>query len=716
MSDGSLFSPNWFRVAELRPQLGVQIRVRRQSGRDTRWYVFTDSSSGRQHRLNETAYQFAGRCNGNRTTADIWHSLLEKLGDQAPTQNELIALIGKLSAIGILQIDKTENLDILFQQTKQRSNRQFRSRLNPLNLRFSLLNPSQLLNRLDKVALTLFQPWMLAAWLLLVCMALIAAITHWHELSAHAGSHMLTPRYLLLSWLCFPLIKALHELAHGLAIRRWGGEVTDMGIALLVLVPAPYIDASAAAAFRSAYQRAMVSAAGIMLELAIAALALLLWLQVENGLLRDTVFVLAFIGSVSTLLFNGNPLLRFDGYYVVIDLLDLPNLAARSNHYWLYLIQRYLLKIPGAQSPEPARGERGWLVLYAPASWLYRFFVGLWISFWLASQSFWLGAAIGISLLYFTLIRPLLNAVGFVFFSPGLGAEKLRPRLIATATFVLVLLGLISIPLPYTTVAEAVIWPPEQAMLRAQTEGFVTDLSVPDGESVQAGQEIFTLEDPRLLTKQQQLQAKLGSLLGEQYQSFLNNSIKAQNLEHAMLGLKAEQTRIEERLSQLVVRAQISGRLVMPLQQDLPGKFVKQGQMLGYVFSPDQVRLWAVVDERDIALVRERTQAIRVRLADKPNTDVEAAMTRQTPAATQTLPSPALGDRAGGDRMTDPTDKDGVKTLEPVFLIELSLPANVSQRVGTRAWVHFEHSPEPLAKRWSRRIRQLFLKHFSDSR
>ena len=325
MSAESLFSPNWFRVADLRPLLGGHVQVRRQPSRDALWYVFSDTSTGRQHRLNDVAYQFAGRCNGHHSTQQIWEALLEKMGDHAPSQEEIIQLIGHLSESCMLQVDKLSDVEALFERHESRASKQRRSGMNPLAFRLNLFNPDALLRRFDGMGQQIFRTWVLGVWGLIVGLALTGAFTHWSELRAHAATYLLTPRYLILMWLCFPVIKAVHELAHGLAVRRWGGEVTQMGITLLVLVPAPFVDASAASAFRHTYQRVMVSAAGIMVELLIAAFALFIWLNTEPGLLRDAAFVFAFIGSVSTVLFNGNPLLRFDGYYVLSDALNLPD-------------------------------------------------------------------------------------------------------------------------------------------------------------------------------------------------------------------------------------------------------------------------------------------------------------------------------------------------------------------------------------------------------
>ena len=715
MSADSLFSPNWFRVARLHPRLGGHVQVRRQPSRDRLWVIFNDTATGRQHRLNDIAYQFAGRCNGQHTVNEIWETLLDHLGDHAPSQEEIVRLIGELVESGMLQVEKLSDVETLFERHEERAGKLRRSALNPLSFRVPLFNPDRLLRSLDGFGQQLFRTWVLGLWVLIVGLALLSAFTNWNELRAHAATYLLTPRYLILMWLCFPLIKAVHELAHGLAVRRWGGEVTQMGLALLVLVPAPYVDASAATVFRPAYQRVMVSAAGIMTELLIAALALMVWLNIEPGLLRDIAFICLFIGGVSTVLFNGNPLLRFDGYYMLSDALNLPNLAPRSHRYWAYLAQRYLLKLPGATSPQPGRGERVWLLLYAPLSWLYRLFVGMLIIFWIASKSFFLGLAAGGFLLVTTLAQPIYRGLRFAFYSPVLGTQRLRARVIAACAVGVGVLVVGVMPLPATTVAEGVVWLPEKAQLRAETAGFVVKLVAHDGQTVQPGQLVAVLEDPTLLSRQQDLQGQYDALQSEHYQAFLSNPLKAKNADEALQQVGAELARIQERLAQLEVRAQTGGTLVMPRQEDLPGAFMKQGAMLGYVFSPEEVRVRAVVDEKDIALVRERTVGVDVLLAERARQQLRASLTRETPAATKILPSPALGDRAGGSRMTDPADKEGIKTLEPVFLVDLTLPPDATRRVGGRAWVHFDHGAEPLAVQWGRRVRQLFLKHFSPS-
>jgi putative peptide zinc metalloprotease protein len=186
----------------------------------------------------------------------------------------------------------------------------------------------------------------------------------------------------------YPFVKALHELGHGYAVKKWGGEVREMGIMLLVLMPMPYVDASSSLAFRSKWQRAFVSGAGIMVELGLAALALIVWVNVEDGITRAIMFNVMLIGGISTLIFNGNPLLRFDGYYVLCDIIEIPNLATRANRYFISLIQRWLLDIEVREREAVSVAERAWFIAYAMAAFVYRLFIMVTIALFVATKFF----------------------------------------------------------------------------------------------------------------------------------------------------------------------------------------------------------------------------------------------------------------------------------------------------------------------------------------
>ena len=330
----SLFSAQWYRVARVRPRLRAQVRVQRQHWRDQRWYLLSDAATGRQHRINEAAYQFIGRGDGERTVHEVWNALLEAAPDAAPSQDDVLALLGQLGAMELLQSERAASTEALLQRQGERRRRRRHGMLNPLAFRMPLGDPAGWLVRLDPLAHALFRPAVLWAWLVGMAVLALVAASESTALRAHAAQQLASPGNLALAWLIYPLMKALHELGHALAVRRWGGEVHEAGIGLMFLMPAPYVDASAATAFPRRRQRAMVGAAGVAVELALAALGFLVWLATQPGTVHDLAFGVMFIGTASTLLFNGNPLLRFDAYHVMCDLFDVPNLGARSNAWW----------------------------------------------------------------------------------------------------------------------------------------------------------------------------------------------------------------------------------------------------------------------------------------------------------------------------------------------------------------------------------------------
>ncbi|HVY06016.1 MAG TPA: PqqD family peptide modification chaperone [Burkholderiales bacterium] len=703
----SLFSSQWYRVAEHCPQLRGDVRIQRQDQRDQRWYVLSGALDANQLRINEQAWRFVGRCDGTRTVQQIWDALLDEFRDEAPTQDEVLRLLGQLDERGLIAHDAHAG-----RQQEERA-RPAKGFVNPLALRIPLGDPSRLLDRLGRLPDYLFNMPALWIWIVVAVAGLLAAASDWNALALHARQYMGTPRYLALAWIVFPFLKLLHELAHALAVRRWGGRVREAGFSLFVLVPAPYVDASAANAFRSRHQRAIVGLAGIMAEFVVATIALVAWFNVQPGLVRDIAFVTMFIAGVSTVLFNGNPLLRFDAYYVLCDALDLPNLASRSRRWWMELAKRLLLGGPVSAPLVAARGERKWLIAYAPLSHAYRLFVSGLMVLWLGAHSFLVGSLAALLMVALLIVKPAWSAIGGLLSTAG--SEARRGRAMAAIFLVAMALAavLCLVPLPYHTVASAVVTVPDKARLRPAIDGFIVSLPVADGARVAVGQPLLVLEDPALQAEREKLESQLERLQAGRFSAVNRDPGEARNAEEEIQRVQGDLKRAEEKIEGLVLRAQVGGVLVMPHQQDLPGTFVHQGTTVGYVLEQSDIRVRAAVPEFDAPLVRESARAAEVRTAETGNAIVAAQIVRDIPAATTVLPSVALGDRGGGAHVTDPADADGLRTLEPIVLVDLTLPSTSLRRVGGRAWVRFDHGFEPLAQRWYRQLRQLLLQHFN---
>ena len=709
----SVFSSQWYRVAGLHPCLRAQLRVTRQIHRREVWYVLADPLSGRFHRMNAAAYAFVGRCDGRHSVEALSEALLAEAPEHALTQDEIVRLLVQLNQRGLIQCELTPDVAAIFQREQQASRRQRRLGVNPLAFRLQLGDPSALLARFDP-----WLAWLVSGWMLLFLAVLIGggglvAAMHLDQLETEVRTWMATPRFLLIAWLIYPLIKTVHELAHGLAVRRYGGEVHQVGVSLLLLTPAPFVDASAASAFRHASQRLTVSAAGIVTELAIAGVALITWALVEPGLVRDVSLVAAVIGGVSTLLFNGNPLLRFDAYYMLCDAFDLPNLATRSTAFWRYLLLGRLLGLADVPSPEPGRGERPWLLLYAPASWLYRVVLSVAIVGWIGSWSMVLGLLAGVAMLGTLLVMPVVvfwRRLLRLALPDAQRRRALRAAGVLCAGLV-VLLGVV--PLPFSSLAQGVVWVPEQAQLRTGTDGFLVAIEARHGDRVEAGQVLARLEDPRLQAEAERYRHRLAALDADLFQAMLRDPVKLRNVEEEMERVRTQLARALELQAALELRAGVGGQLVMPNQADMQGVFVRRGTLLGHILTGEPGRLRVAIEQDVAALVREDTRSVSVRLAEQPGAAFPASLLRAVPAATERLPSAALGDFAGGRLPVDPTDTDHLRTPAPVFVIDLSVDGLPPERAGGRGWARFDHGWQPLAVQWGRQLKQLFLRHFN---
>ena len=709
----SLFSPLWYRVARRRPHFRRDVKVRQIRYRGEIWHVLINEATGQQHRASQSAYEFIGRCDGLHSVQEIWDFLLERLGDDAPTQDEVVKLLIHLDEQGILAYESAPEAGTLVRRREERLQQKRKAMLNPFAFRVPIGNPSELLKRVESLAKPLVNIHFLWIWSVLVGVALLAAVSNWPALKTAAMTSLGTPHFLILIWICFPFVKAIHEFAHALVVRRWGGEVREFGFTLFLLVPAPYVDASDSGSFRHRRQRVFVSAAGIIAELALASLALFLWMNVQPGLIQDLLLVIMFIASVSTLLFNGNPLLPFDAYYILTDLIDVPNLSSRSKKFWNNIFRRLVMGSEGAIPEYVAAGERKWLFAYFPLSMCYRVLIFGAIIVWVGSKSFILGVAAAAFVAVVFILVPFGRTLKEIFATARSHAKRVRSWFIIAGMAASIVLVTCIIPMPNNTLAYGVVWLPEKAKVRAKTGGFISKILVRNGEYVEQGRALVVLEDPTLVAEREVAANQLRRAVTQRYTAIATDAERVRRVEEEIDRLRADLAHTDEKIANLEIRSGVSGQLVMPEQQDVVGSFVRQGSTLGYVFESETVSVRAAVPQYDATLVREDTQDISVRISDQPGEILAASLVRDVPAATQELPSVALGERGGGPFVTDPSDADGIRVVEPVVLFDLAVPDKHLERAGGRAWVRFEHSAKPLISQWYRRARQVFLQRFN---
>jgi putative peptide zinc metalloprotease protein len=712
----ALGSTHWWRVAALRPRLRGHVRIHRHAYRGRPWFVIEDRIAGKFYRFNFAVYRLIDLFDGRSTLQAIWDRLSAPTqpAGELPTQDEIVQVLGQLHQADLLQVAVTPDLAELLQRRGQQRRRQFMSRwLNPMSLRWRLLDPDRLLTVLARALGPLLGWPAVLLWLVVVLPALALVPAHWPDLTENFGEQLLGVDNLLVMAVVFPLLKAAHELAHGLAVRRLGGEVHEMGLMLLVFYPVPYVDASAASAFADKRDRVLVGAAGMVAELFLAALAFCAWLLLEPGLARAAAYNAVVVGGLSTVLFNANPLLRFDGYYMLMDAIEVPNLGQRANAWWLRGIEQRLFGVPASaqpQQPPPLPGERAWFIAYAPTALVYRLSVSLGIALFIASEYFFFGVAIALWTLGQGIVWPLAKGLAAVWREPRFAA---RGRSTAIGLLLATAAGLFGLPLPSHSVAEGVVWLPDDAILRAAGDGFVGRLHVRAGERIVPGQLLLDSVNPELAARLAEQAAKLDEARAKVDAVWGVQPARAAQLAHAVEQEQAALRRLQDDAVRLTLVASGSGVLQSQVWADLPGRHLARGEVVGWLVGDLRPVVRVVVSQSDVDPVRLATRAVQIVLPQDMATTWTARLVREVPRAGRELPSAALGTQGGGQITLDPHDDKGLTALQSVFEFELALPDAMPARyIGSRVHVRFEHPPEPLGPRGLRAVRRLFLSRF----
>lgn len=710
----TLFSPSWYRVAQLRPTLRKQVMIHRHNYRGRPWHVIEERANEQHYRFTPATYFIIGLMDGTRTVNAIWRAALDRLGDDAPSQDELIDLLAQLHFADLLKTDATPEAHQLFQLLQGRERRRWLGRLaSPFATKIPLFDPDPMLDHLVPAARWIFSWLGFWIWFAVVATGAVLAALNWGPISDRVGARVLDPWNLLALVVAYPLIKLFHELGHALAVKVWGGRVNDVGVMFILFMPIPYVDASAASGFPSKWRRALVDAAGILTELLIASLALMLWLQTEQPVLRSVLFNLMLIGTVSTVLFNGNPLVKFDGYYILSDVLEIPNLAQRSQKYLGYLFKRYVWGASNAVSPLTARGEAFWFLLYGPGAAIYRVFITVSIAVFLAGEYAAVGFLLAIWCVIALGIVPVGRLVSSLATDPDLRDRRWRLIWSSAGITGVVAAALFVLPAPYSSIAEAVDVVPEKRQVRAAAEGFLVNLTAEPGAQVAAGTRLATIVDPSVGAEIKVLKAQVAALQARLAAVEFTNRVEANVIRSEMKAVQGELARVSQRIVEQTILAEADGRFLVPSAADLTGRFFQRGTIIGYVHDPNEVIIRAVVEQAGMGAIERGVTNVSVWEAGYETSPSPGVIKRIAPGGGNELPHKALSVEGGGAIALDPRSPDKLRTTGNLFQIDLEVqggrPANF---IGKHYYVRFEHQPRPVGLQLYDVARQAVLQRF----
>lgn len=726
--DRPTFDENWHRIAELKPRLRSVVQVYRQRYRNQKWYVLRDPGNNQSFRVDEVAWRLLALLDGHRTIAEAWRVTNEQFGDRSPTQGEVLRLLGQLYTSNLLHSDMSKDARGMFERFKRRRQREVGGYImNLLFARFPIFDPDAILDRLRPMFGWLFGPVGFVLWAIVIATGLYHLAGRAPALFDQAQG-VLQPDNLLYLYLCFAGIKLLHELGHGIACKQYGqyennqGEVHTLGIMLLVLTPVPYVDASSAWVFRSKWRRVMVGAAGMYVELAVAAIAAVIWSRTAEGTaIHALAYNLIFIGSVSTLLFNANPLLRFDGYFILSDLLEMPNLNQRSKQWLYYVVRRYIYCVQNPLNPAHSKTEQIVFPIYGISAFVYRIFIGIVIVLFVAETLPFIGVVMGALALITWIITPLVKFAHYLLTSPEL--QRTRSRSIGVTGVALATpLALIAlVPVASFAYAPGVIEARRQVAIYAETSGTL-QRALGSGIEVALDQQVLAeFLEPELLFQRQALEASQRELYIRMAQALAANKESVRQAYAAQLQASdVRLARIQKQIDSLQIKSPIQGYWLTPDLNRKIGAQVKRGDPLGMVATLDDLVVTVAADQwNGPRLIQEAgpKAVVDMRIDGWPDTAFSGRISRVLPAGSRRLPSQALGMAVGGRVMNKIDAQSGDEVENEVFEIVIDVDPKHAEgqklMPGQRVMVRFPLQDQTLLTKAWIYVSQIFQQRLS---
>jgi putative peptide zinc metalloprotease protein len=700
-------------LATCRLKLSGELVVEPQEYAGDIFYHLELPSHGKFFRVSYPEYVFISLLDGHTTLAQALTRAVRALGPRALTQPRAAELATWLLENGLAHVG--DGSDTVAHRPQNASGKWTAwQRLNPFWIRVPLFNPDRLLTAVLPSCGWLCSRWMTLVGLMLMLVGASAVGLQWGEFRESA-QQILSPHNWLSLGLCWVFLRGLHELAHALTCKRFGGEVREVGLVLVLAMPAAYVDVTSSWRFPSKWQRVGVVVAGMYAELVVAALAAIAWSQSDSALVRHTLFNMIAMASVSTLLFNGNPLMRFDGYYLLADLLEIPNLSSESQQFVRQLGTRLFL---GHRASRMAwRGWRGWVVrVYGLAALVWRLVVCG--SLFTAAVALWRGPGLllGIAGIAGWLGRPglgILRALHRSWLEAPL--QVVRAGCVSAGAVALVGAALAWVPWPAPVAAPVIVEYGDLSVVRNESAGFIARIHVRDGQSVVAGQLLLELRNDDLTLEQRELQSQVA-----QAAAIHDRALNERNATQARVALRNQQA-LQERLQEkqrqcaaLQVRAPVAGRVLARDLRNSLATYVEAGTELAVISDERRKQLHvSIADDQVDAVTPFLGESVRVRC--QYGTAFQGTLSRIEPRASRDLTHPALSAAAGGPlAVTESTDKVECQLVTPRFRGVITLAPDKCDQLfcGQRGLALFGWRRECAGERLWNLVSQLVLRYY----
>lgn len=671
-------------------------------------WMIHDQTANRFHRIGWLEFEFLTRWDTNDP-----QELLDRVCKETtlcPSESDLLQFIAFLEQHNLTRNASAQGAAKLAVNARAQKQSPEQWLLHHyLFFRIPLLKSDALLNRIMPFCAPLLTPGAMMVIALLGIFGLYLAARQWDSFTTHFVN-TLTTSGLISYVIAIAFAKCVHELGHALLAKKNGLRVPRIGIAFLVMFPFLYTDLGEGWLLHDHRRRRLISAGGILAEIALASVSLFLWGILTDGALRDAFYVLAIVSLASSLLINISPFMRFDGYYLLSDHFNLPNLQQRSFAFTRYMLRR---KILGSDEETPEHLSprlRRFFLIYSITTWIYRFVV-------------FLGIAITVYLFFFKALGIILMIVELIYFIAWPVVQELlvwRKHMsqvsvarivIAGATlcvFLLILFipwrGHLTLPAILTARAKHPVYAPFAARI-----AYVTAT----GTNVKAGERLFLLDADEM-----RFQAKLAGMQAMELHDRLRRMpVESKGLEQASIWreevLEREQAARAQsaELQRLELRSEVDGVLMDADEGVHPGGYVTSQTLLGVVVNPFSTEIEAYADEKESGRIQSGAK-VRFFADAQAHPILNGQVVSIDSSRLTSLPLPALADRHGGPIATVPDSglHEHLAPRDSLYRVRIKLDAPrhfLHLKIGT---VVVSVEPESIAGRLTRQAVSVLLR------
>lgn len=672
-------------------------------------YLAHDPVNFKNHRFTNADYLAVNEFRQDRTLGQVFDRLV-KLGLLSDDdERSFFEFVTKLHSLNLLSLPVNSG-EKLFEQFKKQRQSEFKSRWTSfLFIRIPLAKPDRFLSQTIHLFRWMFSPAFLFVWFLALMGAAAILVSQSHRFFEPL-SGMLAARNLPFLWLSLIGLKVWHELGHGYVCKHFGGKVPEMGAMFLVGNPAAYVDTSSAWAFPSRRQRIAVMLGGMYFESIVAIIAVFVWAFSTNPFLASCAFQLFVMAGMMTILFNANPLMRYDGYFVLGELLGIQNLRTQAKTQLRSVWKRLFL---GIKTPTTkSRRERLFLMLFAISATIYRQALILLIAFILAYRFPFFGLALATIHITSTLWKLAAEVYSYLLFHNETRPIRRRAALVA-AGGTLSIIGLICfVPVPGGVVSKGVTGYEIEHHARVKTEGFLREIHCQVGDPIQAKMPLLSAEN--LEVRDAVVHADV---------SFQNARLVSQNsigqsnpFELAKSQPKVKQKRLErhrqlKQENELTVRSRIDGSVAMILPRERLNQMLKVGDQAAIVVQ-GQPRLRTWLNEEQLKVVNTESP-VQVRFVFAADQTLLGHVVDIQPAIQTQMNHLAVTQEGGESILVDPISK---RPLENLYEVQIAIRCDSGKDLltqipyGSKVSIRFRRKSESLGQ-WSyRQINGFFQK------